>query len=49
MDWIKKGSQLVREGKLKYKESIVDGLENAPKAILDVLSGQNFGKQIVRV
>ncbi len=40
---------LVRAGKLKYRETIIDGLENAPDAFLDLLSGRNFGKQLVRV
>lgn len=37
------------EGKLKYRENIVDGLENAPKAFLGLFSGENIGKQLVRV
>lgn len=36
-------------GKLKHRESIVNGLENAPKAFLGMLHGQNIGKQIVLV
>lgn len=39
----------VREGKVKYREDIVDGLENAPDALAAVLSGRNFGKMLVRV
>ena len=39
----------LREGRLKYREDIVDGLENAPEAILKLFEGQNFGKLIVRV
>ena len=42
-------SALVREGRLKYRESIVDGLENAPKGLIALLKGENFGKQIVRM
>jgi NADPH-dependent curcumin reductase CurA len=38
-----------REGKLKYREDIVDGLENAPAAILKLFEGRNFGKLLVRV
>jgi NADPH-dependent curcumin reductase CurA len=37
------------EGKLKYREDIVDGLENAPSAILKLFDGRNFGKLLVRV
>lgn len=39
----------VRDGKLKYRETVTVGLENAPDAFLDLLSGRNFGKQLVRV
>jgi NADPH-dependent curcumin reductase len=39
----------VREGKIKYREDIVDGLENAPGAFIGMLNGKNFGKLIVRI
>ena len=39
----------LREGKLRYREDIVDGLENAPRALIGMLRGDNFGKLIVRV
>jgi NADPH-dependent curcumin reductase CurA len=41
-DWL-------RSGKLQYRETIVRGLENAPRAFLGLLQGQNIGKQIVEV
>ncbi len=37
------------QGKLKYRESIVEGLENAPKGLIALLRGQNFGKQLVKL
>jgi len=40
--------QWLREGKLKYKEDIVDGLESAPNAFIGMLNGRNFGKLLVR-
>jgi NADPH-dependent curcumin reductase CurA len=40
---------LVREGKLRYREDIVDGLEAAPRALIGLFEGRNFGKLIVRV
>jgi NADPH-dependent curcumin reductase CurA len=40
---------LVAGGKIRYRESVVDGLENAPNALMDVLRGKNFGKQLVRI
>ena len=42
-------SRLLDAGKLKYRESIVDGLDNAPKALIGLLRGENFGKQLVRL
>ena len=40
---------LVRDGRIKYREDIVEGLENAPQALIGLLRGENFGKVIVRV
>ncbi|MCK0143507.1 NADP-dependent oxidoreductase [Aliiroseovarius sp. F20344] len=37
------------EGKVKYKEQVVDGLENAPQALNELLLGQSFGKMVVKV
>jgi NADPH-dependent curcumin reductase CurA len=42
-------SAWLREGRLRYREDIVDGIERMPEALLRVLSGANFGKQLVRV
>jgi NADPH-dependent curcumin reductase len=39
----------LREGKMKYREDVIDGLENAPSAFLGLLAGRNFGKLMVRV
>jgi NADPH-dependent curcumin reductase CurA len=39
----------LREGKLKYREDIVDGLDQAPAAFLKLFDGENFGKLLVRV
>ncbi len=36
-------------GAIKYREDIVQGLENAPKALLGMLAGKNFGKLLVRI
>jgi len=40
---------LVATGKLKYRESVAQGLESAPDAFLGLLKGQNFGKQLVKL
>jgi NADPH-dependent curcumin reductase CurA len=39
----------VREGRIKYREDVVRGLENAPGAFLGLLEGRNFGKLVVDV
>ena len=36
-------------GKLKYRESIVEGLDNAPRGLIALLKGENVGKQLVRL
>ncbi len=41
--------QHVASGALKYRESIATGIENAPKAFIGLLSGENFGKQLVKL
>ena len=46
-DFLRDVSQWLREGKLKVREDIVDGLENAPRAFLGLLKGENTGKRIV--
>ena len=40
---------LLRAGRLKYREDIVDGLDNAPEAFIGLLQGRNFGKLLVRL
>jgi len=40
---------LVRDGRIKYREDIVDGLDAAPAAFIGLLEGRNFGKLLVRV
>ena len=39
----------IAEGKIKWKETIVDGIENAPKAFTSLFNGENIGKMIVRI
>jgi len=39
----------VASGQLKYRETVAQGLENAPKAFIGLLKGQNFGKQLVKL
>jgi len=40
---------LVNKGQIKYRESITNGLDKAPEALNDVLSGKNFGKQLIKI
>ena len=40
---------LVRDGRLKWREDVVDGLRAAPRAFIGLLKGENFGKLVVRV
>jgi NADPH-dependent curcumin reductase CurA len=39
----------IREGKLKYREDIVEGFENMPKAFIGLFEGENTGKRIVKI
>jgi NADPH-dependent curcumin reductase CurA len=39
----------LREGQIKYREDVVDGLENAPEAFIGLLKGRNFGKLLIRM
>ena len=48
-DFLRDMSQWVREGKVKYKEFVTEGLDSAPEAFIGLLKGANFGKQLVRV
>jgi NADPH-dependent curcumin reductase len=41
--------QWVREGRLRYREDVRDGLEQAPQAFMGLLEGGNFGKLLIRV
>lgn len=40
---------LLKEGKLKYHETITEGFENTPQAFIEMLRGKNYGKAIVKV
>jgi NADPH-dependent curcumin reductase CurA len=48
-DFLDSMSRWLKEGKIKYREDVVEGLENAPSAFLGLLAGRNFGKLVVRV
>ncbi len=42
-------SQWIRDGRVKYREDVAEGLENAPSAFIGMLTGKNFGKQLVKI
>jgi NADPH-dependent curcumin reductase CurA len=42
-------AEWVKEGKVRYRERIAEGIENAPKAFLEMMQGKNIGKQLVRL
>jgi len=46
---LKELGTLVASGKLKYRETIAQGIESAPEAFLGLLKGKNFGKQLVKM
>ncbi len=39
----------VASGEVRYREDIIDGLENAPEAFIGMLTGRNFGKLIIKI
>lgn len=47
--FLREAGQWIEEGRLRYREDIVDGLEGAPAAFIDLLQGRNFGKLVIKV
>ena len=48
-EFVEKVSGWIADGTIRYDETIVDGLENAPQAFMDLLDGANTGKMLVRI
>ena len=48
-EFIVQAQEWLRQGHLKYREDIIEGLENAPEAFIGLLQGKNFGKVIIRL
>ncbi len=42
-------SAWLKDGRIKYREDVVEGLDKAPAALIGLLKGENFGKMLVRV
>ena len=39
----------IKEGRIKYREDVVEGLEKAPRAFIGLMQGENFGKLLIKV
>jgi NADPH-dependent curcumin reductase len=48
-DFVSEVGALVKEGKLKSRETVIDGLSRASEAFMGLLKGENFGKLVVKV
>ena len=48
-DFVNEVAPMLKDGRVKYKEDITEGLENAPEAFMGLLTGANQGKAIVKV
>ena len=42
-------SKWIGEGKIKWRETVFEGLGNAPKAFLALFKGENIGKMLVKI
>ena len=49
LEGMRQMTQWLKEGKLKYREDIAQGIESAPRAFIGMLQGKNLGKQLVKV
>ena len=49
VDFLRDVGPMLAKGQITYQEDITEGLENAPRAFIGLLNGENFGKQIVKV
>jgi len=48
-EYLAKAREWVREGRLRYRETVIEGIENAPSAFLGLLRGESIGKMLVKV
>jgi NADPH-dependent curcumin reductase CurA len=48
-DFVREVGAWLREGKIDYRETVVEGIERAPEALIGLLRGENLGKMLVRI
>ncbi len=48
-EFAQQAGEWVRDGRLQYRETVVEGIDNAPRAFLGLLRGENIGKMLVKV
>lgn len=48
-DFVRDVGGWIKEGRIRYRETMVDGLEKAPEAFMGLLKGTNFGKLVVKI
>lgn len=48
-EYVAKATRWLADGRLKYRENVVSGIENAPAAFIDMLKGHKVGKQVVKL
>jgi hypothetical protein len=48
-DFARDMGEWLRAGRIRYREDVTEGLENAPEAFIGMLEGRNFGKALVKI